>query len=42
MSTRVVVTGLGVIAPNANGQGGFELALSCDFRVIATDAIKRR
>ncbi len=27
MSTRVVVTGLGVIAPNANGQGGFELAL---------------
>ena len=27
MTTRVVVTGMGVIAPNANGVHDFELAL---------------
>ena len=27
MTERVVITGLGVVAPNANGLGNFELAL---------------
>ena len=36
MTRRVVVTGLGIIAPNGNGRDAFENALGRDSRASAT------